>query len=320
MCLFVASAKAQQNPPGYPTSPPPGVTVQKPIMPDQSLGVSVDRQIADMLAIDNRGEVAMAKLAEAKAEDPAVKQFAERMEQDHTKMLMDLRPFENAPLPGAGSENTSPVLSNGDIGPAPNTALAPGSAPAGRSTVAGTPSTPAAPGTAGTPTRAPLGTTPTPGSTPNSSTVPTPGGVAVPSALPGANPQPATTQNPAPANPPASAQGPQASWAQYMPANRGLDFLHVKQQIAQECLATARKHWDTMTMNDAEIAYIGQQIVAHENMIDASKVLRIYASPSLQALIDQGIKTAESHLSEAKDVMDGLAQGHTASASQTSAK
>lgn len=320
MFLLAASANAQQNPPGYPTSPPPGVTLPQTATPDQAAMIGVDREIAEMLAIDNHGEVAMARLAEAKAVTPAVKQFAEHMDQDHTKMLADLRPFENAPLPGAGSENTSPVLSNGDIGPAPNTALAPGPAPAGRSFIDGIPTVPVSPGTAGAPSQAPLGSTPTPGSTSGSARGPTPSGLPGPGTLPGVNSPVAITQSPAPSNPPPSAPGPQAS-APYMPASHvGLDFMHVKRQIAQQCLATATKHWQAMPMSDAEIAYIGQQIVAHENMIDTSKVLRIYASPNLQALIDQGIKTAESHLSEAKDVMDSLTQNRTASASETSAK
>jgi predicted outer membrane protein len=304
ICVFVAAAHAQSPPPAPPTTPP-DFTAQKPITVDHPPMLSADRDIAEMLAIDNQGEVAMAKLADSKAQTSIVRLFAERMVDDHTKMLQELRPFKAAmnmaPTgPTAGGPNTAGTNA------ADLNATTDGPAPAGRSTVAGTPSTPAAPGTAGTPSRAPLGSTPTPGSTPNSSTVPTPGGVPVPSALPGAE-APRTAAPSATAR--TTANEPQA-WAQVMAGNQrgGIDFLQVERQIKQQCLASATKEWDSKKAAEVEIAFIGQQIVAHQHMIDTSKVLRQYASPRLQSLIDQGARTAESHLSEARELMATLTQ------------
>jgi hypothetical protein len=44
----------------------------------------------------------------------------------------------------------------------------------------------------------------------------------------------------------------------------------------------------------------------HQMYIETSQVLRQYASLRLKSLIDQGIQVAQSHLSEAKDLMKEL--------------
>jgi predicted outer membrane protein len=330
VCLIVATANAQNsptsptvsppttNPPTTaPTTPPPAtppaVTVQKPILPDEPPTLAADREIAQMLIIDNNGEVAMAKLAESKVENPSVRAFAQRMVKDHLQMAQSLRLMASTMNPPAATviaTTPAPAGPTLDLEPRATQPIQPGPTtqgppPAGRSTVAGTPSTPAAPGTAGTPTRAPLGSVPTPGSVPNSATVGTPGGL----------PVPGSTATPAPETPavavPSVAVAPRASvQAVAVNPNRGLDFVQIRRQIGDQCLTSATKDFDSMKPAEIEIAYMGQQIVAHEQMIATAKVLRLYASARLQSLIDRGIETAESHLTEAKEVMGNLTQYH----------
>jgi len=52
-----------------------------------------DNQLAAWLAFGNRGEVELGKFAQEKAQNEKVKQFAQKMVQDHSKFLGDLRPF-----------------------------------------------------------------------------------------------------------------------------------------------------------------------------------------------------------------------------------
>ena len=52
---------------------------------------SADSQLAAWLAIGNQGEVEMGKFAQEKASNDQVKQFAQKMVQDHTAMLGKLR-------------------------------------------------------------------------------------------------------------------------------------------------------------------------------------------------------------------------------------
>jgi predicted outer membrane protein len=88
---------------------------------------------------------------------------------------------------------------------------------------------------------------------------------------------------------------------------QGFDFLTAKRQIADQCVAAARKDWDAKKDRDADICYMGHQIVGHEDMLHTQQVLRQYASAELQQVIDQGINGAQSHLDRARQIMDNLA-------------
>jgi predicted outer membrane protein len=92
-------------------------------------------------------------------------------------------------------------------------------------------------------------------------------------------------------------------------------------QISDETLTDTTKDFASMPQAEIDKAYIGQQIVAHENYIDTSKVLRRYASPQLQQVINNGIATAQSHLNEAKEIMRELTDAnYSEGRSATSAK
>ena len=127
VCLMVATANAQNsptsptvnppttNPPTTaPTTPPPAtppaVTAQKPILPNEPATLAADREIAQMLIIDNNGEVAMAKLAESKVENPSVRAFAQRMVKDHLQFAQSLRLMASTMNPPAATAiTTTPV-------------------------------------------------------------------------------------------------------------------------------------------------------------------------------------------------------------------
>jgi predicted outer membrane protein len=85
------------------------------------------------------------------------------------------------------------------------------------------------------------------------------------------------------------------------------DFIEVKQQMAQMCLANAQREWEEKKAGDAELCYLGAQIVAHQKMVDGQKVLRQYASPQLQQVLDKGIEAAQKHLEHAEHLMKSLA-------------
>jgi len=88
----------------------------------------------------------------------------------------------------------------------------------------------------------------------------------------------------------------------------GLNFLEVQKQIAAECLSTANREMGAKQGAEFDKAYIGSQIGAHYKMIDTCKVLRNYASPELQKLVNSGLQTAEHHVDEAKSLMRSLEQ------------
>lgn len=108
---------------------------------------------------------------------------------------------------------------------------------------------------------------------------------------------------------PGAAGGPGAQ--QGMP-----DFFQINQQIAQRCLAQAQQCWSEKKGSEAEMAFVGQQIVMHEHMLATAETLRQYASPELQNVIDKGIQGTQMHLEHAKNLIRTL--DHQASTSDRS--
>jgi predicted outer membrane protein len=99
----------------------------------------------------------------------------------------------------------------------------------------------------------------------------------------------------------------------------GLDFVHIKQQMAEKCLETAEKNWASLDPKEADMCFAGQQAVLHQQMLDGLQVLKPYASAELQAALDQGISTTQSHLEHAKNLVKQLSSAHGASATEPAA-
>jgi putative membrane protein len=55
-----------------------------------------DKKFLAMAAQSDQNEIALSKLAEQKATNPAVKAFAEKMVTEHTQMTASMKPFVDA--------------------------------------------------------------------------------------------------------------------------------------------------------------------------------------------------------------------------------
>jgi predicted outer membrane protein len=82
----------------------------------------------------------------------------------------------------------------------------------------------------------------------------------------------------------------------------GLDFVAVHRQATQQCLNKAQKKWSEHKSADCDMAYIGAQVVAHEEFINHAQALRPYASAELQKEIDREVTAAEQHRDEERTV------------------
>jgi predicted outer membrane protein len=87
----------------------------------------------------------------------------------------------------------------------------------------------------------------------------------------------------------------------------GIDLITVKRQIAHQCLNSAEKAWQEKKPAEAEMCYVGQQVVMHQQMIDAATVMKQYASGELKDVIDDGIETAKAHKKHAEQLIEELA-------------
>lgn len=68
----------------------------------------VDRELASWLTVDNRGEIALAELAREQASNSDVREFAETMIDEHSKMVEQLQPFAGVSRGGARGRRGSP--------------------------------------------------------------------------------------------------------------------------------------------------------------------------------------------------------------------
>src|SRR5205814_4912785 len=86
----------------------------------------------------------------------------------------------------------------------------------------------------------------------------------------------------------------------------GLDWISVKKQIGQQCLASVKQELSQKQGADFDQCFMGQQIGAHIKVIDELKVLRNYASQDLQQKLDKELQTAQHHLQMAKQIEQKL--------------
>lgn len=80
----------------------------------------------------------------------------------------------------------------------------------------------------------------------------------------------------------------------------GVDFVSLKQEIAQQCLETASKALSEKPESEFDKCYITSQVIAHMEMLDTLKVSQKHASPELQAVLQKGEQTTKQHLEHAE--------------------
>lgn len=86
--------------------------------------------------------------------------------------------------------------------------------------------------------------------------------------------------------------------------------LQIRQEMADECLASTRRELSDKKGFEFDASYVGMQIAAHLRMVDELKVFERHASREMQPVLRAGRKTAEEHLQRAKDLMRELEKDH----------
>ncbi len=89
--------------------------------------------------------------------------------------------------------------------------------------------------------------------------------------------------------------------------------MQIKRELADECLASARRELGQKSGQEFDDCYVGMQIAAHMGMVNELKVLERHASPELAAVLKEGQSTAQKHLDHAKQLMKNLAKADRAS-------
>lgn len=83
----------------------------------------------------------------------------------------------------------------------------------------------------------------------------------------------------------------------------GLNLIRLKQQLGQQCLASAQQELEQKEGAEFDKCYIGLQIAKHMEMLDTLKVFSRYASPQLDQVIEEAEQVAQDHLDKAKEMI-----------------
>lgn len=86
----------------------------------------------------------------------------------------------------------------------------------------------------------------------------------------------------------------------------GLNLVRLKQQLGQQCLASAERELEQKDGAEFDKCYIGMQIAKHMEMLDTLRVFSRYASPQLDELIEQAEPTTQDHLEHAMHLIKQL--------------
>ncbi len=90
-------------------------------------------------------------------------------------------------------------------------------------------------------------------------------------------------------------------------AGRGaLNWASVHQEMAAQCLASAKKELSQKEGADFDKCYTGMAIGAHQHAIDAQQVFANHASSEFQSELRDCQKMTTGHLAEAKSIMKNL--------------
>jgi predicted outer membrane protein len=90
--------------------------------------------------------------------------------------------------------------------------------------------------------------------------------------------------------------------------NAHLDWVDIQQQIANQCLASAKAELQQYEGKHFDEAFMGMQIASHLKIVDQLKVFQNYASSNFRSQIDSALQTAENHLKEARDIVRAQAR------------
>jgi predicted outer membrane protein len=100
------------------------------------------------------------------------------------------------------------------------------------------------------------------------------------------------------------------------PAGPDQQEFQLARDIKQECLSLTQAELGRKQGADFDKAYIGQQLVAHTQMLAELRASQRHASSRLQPWLQQGTQMTEHHLAQARTIMEQLKQSEGAGGQQ----
>jgi predicted outer membrane protein len=90
-----------------------------------------------------------------------------------------------------------------------------------------------------------------------------------------------------------------------------VDWIAIHKELGQKCLESTKKELAKHEGMDFDQAFMGQQLLAHMEMVDKLSVFKNHASPQLRQVIDSELQMATNHLNEARQIMEQMKDTET---------
>jgi putative membrane protein len=104
----------------------------------------------------------------------------------------------------------------------------------------------------------------------------------------------------------ASFSSPRVSAAGTEGAGQALDLMSLKKELAQQCLASAKRELEQLSGADFDRSYVGMQIAKHMEALDTLTVFKKHASADLGKILQEAETTVQGHYDHLKGLMRKL--------------
>jgi hypothetical protein len=91
----------------------------------------------------------------------------------------------------------------------------------------------------------------------------------------------------------------------------GVNWIAIHKELGQRCLESTKKELSKHQGMDFDQAFMGQQLLAHMEMVDKLSVFKNHASPKLRQVIESELQMATNHLNEARQIMEQMKDTET---------
>lgn len=282
LVLLAGVINAQERQVERQPAPPaqPGTRVTERVQTERGAAVSMrDRELAHCIINGNRKEVEVSKFALDKLQDPEVKQFAQKLIDDHTRAMQSFVRFD--PASRATIQTSTSATEEREIRTSTTTER---NTQTDRNAPGDRPDRPQDRDNDRNENRT--------ATQPNAA-----------NQVPRATTQPTDRDRPAPTSTTTQRQV-QTSTEVGGVAKANLDWEQISDELTAQCIASAKRELGQKQGAEFEKAFLGLQVAAHMGMLDHLQVFQRHAGDELRAEIGKAISTTQEHLQMAKRLMD----------------
>jgi predicted outer membrane protein len=273
----------------------------------------VDSYLLKVVLQANRDEIATGRLASQRASNQNVKKFAMQMVEDHTRLMNRLQQFQGQRHGASSRMNRQPAYNASNRGTLNNAAATTSGTQSQATDTANDHNA-----TSGTVTNAAPVTSGTQSQASDTANDHNAAGVGQTTSAPGTYNQAAPAGRQLRGQMAGQQMAGQTEMAGRHTAAR--QFVTIMDEVATQTQRTMQRELSQKEGVQFDRCYLSGQVMDHIWLIEALKVFERNASPGLQPILQEGLQTAEQHLTHAKALLAKIEQGQAKSTAQHDAQ